>query len=256
MKGYIHSIETLAAVDGPGVRTAIFLQGCPQRCIYCHNPDTWKGKGGQEMSVEELVEKILRYRPYYKETGGVTISGGEPFFQAEFVCELLKALKKEGIHTAVDTCGYYLDDIVKEALLYTDLVLLDVKHTDPQMYQKITKADFSRLIRFLDYMKQMQKPLWIRQVIVPGYTDSEAQVEALLELLKGANVQRIDLLAYHTLGVPKWKELGMKYELEGVQPPETEAMQRLNQIILKAYPNNKKIEKEQRKYDSKGRSCQ
>ncbi|MCX7715160.1 MAG: pyruvate formate-lyase-activating protein [Clostridia bacterium] len=236
MIGYIHSIETLAAVDGPGVRTAIFLQGCPQRCIYCHNPDTWQKNGGQEMSADELIKKVIRFKPYYKNDGGVTLSGGEPFMQVDFVIELLKKLKDEKIHTAVDTCGYFLNDKVKIALEYVDLVLLDIKHTDANTFEKITGVPIDYSMAFLDYMKKIKKPLWIRQVIVPGYTDSEEQIKNLLKLLEGANVERVDLLPYHTLGVSKWEQLGIEYPIPEVKPPEREIMIKLNKIVEAKYP--------------------
>ncbi len=231
MVGYVHSIETLAAVDGPGVRTAIFMQGCPQRCIYCHNPDTWSNDGGEATEAEELTQKILRYRPYFVNGGGVTISGGEPFRQIDFVTDFLKRLKRENIHTAVDTCGFFLNDKVKAALEYVDLVLLDIKHTNAEMFTKITSVPFSHTVEFLDYMKEIQKPLWIRQVIVPGYTDSEEQIRALLKMLEGAKVEHIDLLPYHTLGVSKWEALGIDYPLDGVEPPENEVMDKLRAIL-------------------------
>lgn len=230
LTGHIHSIESFAAVDGPGLRMAIFLQGCPQRCVYCHNPDTWQPTGGDIMTADELVKKAVRFRPYYKEDGGVTVSGGEPFMQAEFVGELMKKLKEVNIHTAVDTCGFYLNDTVKSALEYVDLILLDIKHADPTGYTNITKTDYSRLLAFLDYMKATNQPLWIRHVIVPGLTDSENEVRAMCSMLDGVNVQRIDLLPYHTLGVDKWTELGIPYELDGVEPPSDETMAKLRAI--------------------------
>lgn len=233
MKGRIHSIESLAAVDGPGLRCAVFLQGCPQRCMYCHNPDTWALDGGESMEADVLAQKILRYRPYFKRNGGVTVSGGEPFLQAAFVKELLQKLKREGIHTAVDTSGYFWNPAVREALAYTDLVLLDIKHTNPEMYRRITGTDQKRLLEFLNAMKENGQPLWIRQVIVPGYTDSEAQMEDLVQLLEGAKVLRVDLLPYHTLGVGKWEALGKPYPLDGVKPPDAETMERLSRIVKK-----------------------
>lgn len=239
--GKIHSIETLAAVDGPGLRMAVFMQGCPQRCIYCHNPDTWQPSGGTEMTADEIVKKATRFRPYFKDTGGVTVSGGEPFMQAEFVGELLRKLKSENINTAVDTCGYYLNDTVKSALEFTDLVLLDIKHSDSAEYTKITKTEFERLCAFLDYMKEIRQPLWIRHVIVPERTDSEDEVRRMCAMLDGADVRRIDLLPYHTLGVDKWHELGIPYELEGVNPPDSDKMVRLRAVTeeyLKAGKNN------------------
>ncbi|MBQ2890649.1 MAG: pyruvate formate lyase-activating protein [Clostridia bacterium] len=231
LKGRIHSIETMAAVDGPGLRFAVFFQGCPQRCIYCHNPDTWNVLGGEEMTAEEIVKKAVRYKSYFGETGGVTVTGGEPFMQSEFLIELLKKCKEENIHTAVDTCGFYLDDKVKEALSYTDLVMLDIKHTNKESFEKITKQDISRPLAFLDYMKETQKPIWIRQVIVPTLTDSEEQILDLLKLIEGANVKKIELLPYHTLGSSKWEELGLTYELPDISPPTEEIMAKLREIV-------------------------
>ncbi len=231
LKGRIHSIESMAAVDGPGIRFAVFFQGCPQRCIYCHNPDTWENQGGTEMTAEEIVEKALRYKPYFGDEGGITISGGEPFMQAEFLTELLKECKNAQLNTAVDTCGFYLNDKVKEALEYTDLVMLDIKHTDAEKFKEITKQDFCHTLEFLSYMKEIKKPLWIRQVILPGYTDSEEQIENLLNLTQDANVLKYELLPYHRLGVSKWEELGIKYEIPDILPPENEKMEILRKII-------------------------
>lgn len=233
MKGHIHSFESFAASDGPGIRFSVFLSGCPMRCIYCHNPDTWDKNGGLEYSADEIVKKALRFKPYFKNGGGVTVSGGEPFMQADFLIELLKKLKREGIHTAVDTSGFYLNDSVKEALLYTDLVLLDIKHTDSEGFKKITKQENKNLLHFLDYMKETQKPLWIRQVIVSGFTDSEEQIIKLKETLRGANVLRVELLPYHTLGVFKWENLNIPYELKNVAPPTDEKMDKLRKFLYK-----------------------
>ena len=235
LKGRIHSIETMAAVDGPGLRFAVFFQGCPQRCIYCHNPDTWNASGGQEMTADEIARKAVRYKPYFGETGGVTVTGGEPFMQSEFLLELLKKCKEENIHTAVDTCGFYLDEKVKEALSYTDLVMLDIKHTDKETFNKITKQDISRPLAFLSYMKETQKPLWIRQVTIPSLTDSEEQILDLLRLTEGANVKKIELLPYHTLGTSKWEKLGLTYELPDTPPPAEEVMTRLREIVKNSH---------------------
>ncbi len=232
--GHIHSIETMAAVDGPGLRFAVFFQGCPQRCIYCHNPDTWDFCGGTEMTAEEIVKKAVRYKPYFGDNGGITLSGGEPFGQAEFALELLKKCKANDIHTAVDTCGFYLSDTVKEALNYTDLVMLDVKHTDEKSFKEITKQDFSHTIAFLDYMKKTQKPLRIRQVILPSYTDREEQIYKLLRLIDGANIESIELLPYHTLGTTKWQEMGLEYEIPHILPPTEEKMNILRRIAKKS----------------------
>lgn len=235
MEGHIHSIETLAATDGPGIRVAVFLQGCPQRCIYCHNPDTWQKSGGTKYSANEILEKVKRYRPYFKEDGGITISGGEPFLQAEFTKELLKLCKSENINTAVDTCGYYLNDTVKEALAYTDLVLLDIKHTNPDKFKEITKVDYKHTDDFIKYMIETQKPVWIRQVIVPTLTDADEQIYALLDTIKDMNVKRVDLLPYHSLGVSKWDSLGIEYTLKDTNPPNHETMNKLREIVQKQY---------------------
>ncbi len=231
LKGKIHSIESMAAVDGPGLRFAVFFQGCPQRCIYCHNPDTWEFQGGTEMTADEIIKKAIRFQPYFGEKGGITVSGGEPFAQTDFLFELLKTAKANYLNTAIDTCGFYLNDKVKETLEFADLVMLDIKHTDAEIFKKITKQDFSHTLEFLDYMKEIQKPLWIRQVIVPGYTDSEKQIYALLEMIEGANVKKIELLPYHTLGVSKWEELGIPYEIPEITPPDNEKMAILCKIV-------------------------
>lgn len=231
LKGRIHSIETMAAIDGPGLRFAVFFQGCPQRCIYCHNPDTWEMSGGEEMTADEILKKAVRFKPYFGKEGGITVSGGEPFAQADFLAELFSKCRKNGIHTAVDTCGFYLDDKVKNALSYTDLVLLDIKHTNAEGFKKITKQDFSHTLRFLDYMKEIQKPLWIRQVILPGFTDSEEQIDALLKLISGANVKKIELLPYHTLGVSKWEDMGIPYEIPEILPPSEEKTAALRRLV-------------------------
>ncbi len=230
IKGRIHSIETMAAVDGPGLRFAVFFQGCPQRCVYCHNPDTWDFAGGNEMTADEILKKAVRYKPYFGNDGGITASGGEPLAQAEFLTELFRSCKEQKIHTVLDTCGFYLNDKVKEAVSCTDLVMLDIKHTDSDKFKAITKQDFSHTLEFLTYMKELQKPLWIRQVIVPTLTDSEEQMYDLLKLIDGANVEKIELLPYHTLGVSKWKELGLTYEIPELSPPTNEKMDILRKI--------------------------
>ena len=234
MRGSIHSMETLSGRDGPGIRTVVFMQGCPLRCKYCHNPDTWE-VGEFNTDTEALMKKLNRYKPYYGKDGGITLSGGEPFMQAEFVSELLRLAKENNINTAVDTSGYFLNEYVKTALNYTDLVLLDIKHTDNIAYKKLTGVDISHSLEFLDYLKQTQKPVWIRQVIVPGINDTEEQVIELTDLIKGANIKKVELLPYHTLGVYKWEKLGLYYSLNGIQPPSEATMARLNKIIKSAF---------------------
>ncbi len=229
MRGSIHSMETLSGRDGPGIRTVIFMQGCSLRCKYCHNPDTWE-VGEFNTDTEALMKKLNRYKPYYGKDGGITLSGGEPFMQAEFVSELLHLAKENNINTAVDTSGYFLNEYVKTALNYTDLVLLDIKHSDSIAYKKLTGVNISHSLEFLDYLKRIKKPVWIRQVIIPGINDTEEQVIELMHLIKGVNIKKVELLPYHTLGVYKWEKLGLGYSLNGVEPPSEATMARLNKL--------------------------
>lgn len=241
--GRVHSVETMGALDGPGLRMVVFLSGCPLRCRFCHNPDTWNIFSGREVKSDEILKKALRLLPYFGKTGGVTLSGGEPFMQAGFALAILQKCKQNGIHTAVDTSGFYLTQTVKRALEFTDLVLLDIKHTSPTEYKRLTGMDISSSLGFLDYMKKIQKPLWIRQVIVPGITDSPQQVEAMLKLVSGANVLKVELLPYHTMGVEKWAKLGYDYPLAGVLPPANETMRSLDALVDSYYPKKPKEEK-------------
>jgi len=229
--GYVHSIASLGGADGPGVRTVIFMQGCPLRCSYCHNPDTWKFFTGEKYRPEELFNKVSRYKPYFGSSGGVTVSGGEPLSQPEFVAEFFKLCRKNGIHTALDTAGSILNDKVKKVLDYTDLVLLDVKHTNPLQFRELTRGEYSSLMEFLDYCIMIKKPLWLRQVIVPGITDSEENIRELAVLAKKAGALKVELLPYHDMGVYKWEELGLEYKLKGVEPPSPEQMEKLNKIL-------------------------
>lgn len=222
MKGRIHSIESMGLVDGPGIRTVVFLQGCNLRCQYCHNPDTWQLNGGTEMTVEEIVNKVKRFKPYFKDTGGVTFSGGEPLVQKEFLLELLKACKAEGINTCIDTAGY-ADGDFSEILKYTDLILFDVKHYDREMYKKIVKKDIDKGIEFLRQAQETEVPLWIRHVVVPGLTDSDEHIDKLGNYIKTLkNVQKVELLPFHQLGANKYQGLNIKYPLEGVLPMDKE----------------------------------
>ncbi len=231
MQGYVHSIETLGALDGPGLRVVVFMQGCPLRCRYCHNPDTWPMAGGTEYAPTQLIAKIKRYKPYFLHGGGVTVSGGEPLLQQEFVKEFFKLSQKEGIHTALDTSGFKLDDGTKELLEYTDLVILDVKHSSSASFYELTGHKMQGLLNFLAYCKKKQQPLWLRQVLVPGLTDSEEQIKDLAQLMRGANLTKAELLPYHTLGVKKWQALGYDYTLEDVQPPSAAELAKWQQLL-------------------------
>ena len=216
MIGKINSIETMGLVDGPGIRFVVFMQGCPLRCVFCHNPETWDINGkATEYTPKELVDKILRYKPYFKDNGGVTFSGGEPLMQKEFLIECLKLLKKEDIHTCIDTAGTILN--CEEILKYTDLVLLDIKGTNNENYKKMTDFNIKNVESFIKTCNKMNKKTWIRAVIVPGINDTNEYINELIRYIKPIkNVEKIELLPYHTLGVHKYDELGIEYNLKGV----------------------------------------
>lgn len=238
VQGRIHSMESMGLVDGPGIRTVVFLQGCALRCQYCHNPDTWAAESAacQQMTAEELVRRLCRFRPYYGSEGGVTFSGGEPLLQREFLLEALPACQKAGIHTCLDTAGCGVGSY-EEILLNTDLVLLDIKHETPEGFQAVTGRSPDEFHKFLDSLQRMGTPIWLRHVVVPGLTDDVEHLEGLRRFAAGIqNVQRIELLPYHTLGVHKYQILGLPYPLEGVPPMEPEKLigwqERLNQDLL------------------------
>ena len=217
MTGYLHSIESMGTVDGPGIRTVVFLQGCALRCQYCHNPDTWHAQGGQQITPEALVKKLRRFQPYYARSGGgVTFSGGEPLLQPDFLAECLRLCRAEGIHTCIDTAGVGLGDY--DAILQnTDLVLYDVKHEDPAAYQALTGQPIGRTHAFVEAVRRSGVPMWVRHVVVPGVTDGESHLERLAQYVRTLpNVQRVELLPYHLLGVNKYAALGLPYPLEGV----------------------------------------
>ena len=218
MIGRIHSIETMGLVDGPGIRTVVFLQGCSLRCQYCHNPDTWAFNGGTEYTPEELVAFIKRFKPYFdKSGGGVTFSGGEPLLQAGFLAEVLKLCKEQKIHTCIDTAGYGLGKY-DEILQYTDLVLYDVKHFLADKYREITGQDITKSLCFLEALKQSQTKIWIRHVAVPGLTDRYEHLAYLKDYIKTIPmVEKVEILPYHLLGVNKYEKMESPYPLEGVE---------------------------------------
>ena len=212
--GRIHSFQSLGTVDGPGVRSVIFVQGCPLRCICCHNPETWDFSLGTEMSVEELVDKVLRYKTYYGENGGVTVSGGEPLMQSEFLTELFRNLKSKGIHTALDTSGCILNDSVKELLQLTDLVLLDFKYTNEEDYLKNTRMEMSEARKFLEYLNLIKKPTWLRYVVIPEMNDKEDDLKKLFDLREEYScIEKIELLPFRKLCLEKYDELGIEFPL-------------------------------------------
>lgn len=232
MKGYINSIETMGLVDGPGIRVVVFLQGCRLRCIYCHNPETWAFEKGKEITPEELVSKIYNYKPYFASGGGVTFSGGEPLLQPDFLIATLKLCKKLGIHTCLDTSGIGTDKN-REVLEYIDLVILDIKASKQDEYKKITSGDFAELEKFVDLCNEMNKKMWVRQVIVPGINDTEENILHLKEYIKKINnLEKIELLPYHTYGIEKYNELGIPYKLKGVFDMKQEKLLELYDLLL------------------------
>lgn len=226
MKGYVHSLESFGAADGPGVRFVIFLQGCRMRCAYCHNPDTWALEKGDEMTSDELIERALRYRAYQKNGGGITVSGGEPLLQIDFLTELLKKAKENGIHTVIDTAGNPFTreepffGKFKELMKYTDLLLLDIKEMNPERHKKLTGFSNDNILDMARYLSEIGKPVWIRHVLVPQWSDIDSDLDLLGEFIGTlSNVERVEVLPYHTLGKFKWDNLGIKYKLDGIAPP-------------------------------------
>ena len=232
--GRIHSIETGGTLDGPGIRYVIFMQGCPLRCKYCHNPDSWKIDDAKGTTVEELIKDIKCYKPFMDfSKGGVTISGGEPLLQKKFLIELFKRLKEENIHTALDTSGYSdLNQETDDLLDQTDFVLLDIKHLDPEAHKKLTGVSNSKIIRFANYLNQRKIRTWIRYVIVGNYTEDLEYATRLAAFVQGFdNVELVELLPYHELGKHKWNELGFDYHLDDILPPDRKMVAKIRDIF-------------------------
>ena len=231
----VHSFESLGTVDGPGLRYIIFLQGCPLKCKFCHNRDTWEfNNAGTEYTISYLINKINRFTSYIKASnGGVTISGGEPLLQAKNLTVLFQTLKKMGIHTCLDTSGALpINDEIKELLNYTDLVLLDIKHIDDEKAKALTGVSNKNELAFARYLRDNKIPMWIRQVLLPGYTDDESDLKRLKEFIDTlSGVERVEILPYHDYGKFKWEELGEKYELDDVKPPSQEEIDKAKQIL-------------------------
>lgn len=236
MNGFIHSIESMGLVDGPGIRTVVFLSGCRLRCRYCHNPDSWKEGEGASQSPDELIRKLKRFSTYYKASGGgVTFSGGEPLLQPEFLTEILALCKQAGIHTCLDTAGAGTGDETsyRDILSQTDLILYDVKHYLPAEYHSLTGQPIKETQHFLYIAQEMEVPIWVRHVVVPGLTDSEEHLLGLkryVGTMKG--VQKVELLPYHRLGVHKYEHLGIPYSLGSVPPMEAEKCRELQEKIF------------------------
>lgn len=231
MKGKITDLETMGSADGPGVRLVLFLAGCKLRCAYCHNPETWLLKSyKREISSEEVLQIYNKYKVYYGEHGGVTFSGGEPLLQSEFVLETAKLLKENNIHTALDTAG--VGENYEELLNYIDLVILDIKAIENDEYKFITGREISDFNKFLEVCQKLEKKLWLRQVIVPGINDDEKHILMLKEFAsKLKNVERVELLPYHSMGKSKYQELGIAYRLDAVPDMDKETCKQLENLL-------------------------
>jgi len=233
LTGKLHSFESCGTVDGPGIRFIVFTQGCPLRCKYCHNPDTWDLKDAKyERDIEFTINEIKKYKPFFRNGGGLTVTGGEPFVQMNYIEALFKRSKEEGIHTAVDTSGYIFNDRVKEVLEYVDLVLLDIKSINPDTYKELTGVELENTLKFAEYLDSIGKPVWIRHVVVPGITDKKENLEKLADYVsKLKNVEKIELLPFHQLGTHKWEEMNLEYPLKDVKEPTAKDMKDARQIF-------------------------
>ncbi len=237
--GAVHSVESFGSADGPGVRYIIFLQGCAMRCKYCHNPDTWASQKDVKMqTADELLKTALRYKPYWRETGGITISGGEALLQIDFLVDLCKKAKAEGVHVTIDTSGNPFTkeepffSKFQELMKYVDLFMLDIKHIDNAKHEELTGQKNENILEMAKYLSENGKAMWIRHVLVPGITTDEKYLKELHDFIETLDtVERVEVLPYHTLGVFKWKELGLPYALEGVETPTKEQLDKANEIL-------------------------
>lgn len=226
IKGRIHSLESFGTVDGPGIRFVIFMQGCPLRCLYCHNPDTWdvNVEPAYSMTAQELLEEVLKYKRFIL-NGGVTVTGGEPLLQSVFLKEFFKLCREEGIHTAIDTSGAITSVAAFEMLEYVDLVLLDIKAIDPELHKQLTKARIDKPLAFLNHLQEIGKDTWVRHVVVPDLTDDKEQLEKLAHYLTQFSVvKKVEILPYHVMGVSKYEEMGMEYALKDTEALSSEQL--------------------------------
>lgn len=245
-KGYIHSIESCGTVDGPGLRYVIFLQGCPMRCLYCHNPDTWEPNIGEQQSVEEVLEGFYSNLPFYRH-GGVTVTGGEPMMQMDFLIELFTKLKKDHIHTCIDTSGIMFQpsnavfmEKLEKLLQVTDLIMLDIKHINGEEHKKLTAHSNERILAFARYLDEQNIPIWVRHVIVPGITFYQEYLEQLGTFLGTLNnVKALDILPYHSMGKAKYDNLHMDYPLKDTPEPSKEDAEAAKRVVLAAYKHEK-----------------
>lgn len=234
MKGYVHSLQSLGTVDGPGVRSVVFLSGCPLRCVYCHNPDTWECQEKQLTDANELAERLLGFYSFIKK-GGVTFSGGEPLLQAEFVTEVASILKKAGLHVAIDTCGSPVTPATERLLEVADLFLLDIKMTTEEDYQRYTGGSLQATMAFLDRLEEMQKDVWIRHVVVPGINDTEEDIRRLAALISGYKcIKKVELLPFKNLCLEKYRALEIPFQLENTPPMKADETERLERMLREA----------------------
>lgn len=238
VKGYVHSLESFGLVDGPGVRYVVFLQGCKMRCKFCHNPETWAAEGGEEYTAEELFKKAYRYKNYWKQNGGITVSGGEPLLQIEFVTEFFTLAKQKGINTVLDTAGQPFSENAewlekfKALMEVTDLVMLDLKEMNNDLHHKLTGVGNENVLKMAKWLSDNNKSMWLRHVLIPGVTDGEVglhEMKRFIDTLKG--VERVEILPYHTLGLFKWEKLGIPYPLDGVRTPTDEEVRKAEEIL-------------------------
>ena len=231
--GSVHSVESCGTVDGPGIRFILFLAGCSLRCRYCHNPDTSFKCTGKERTVEDVMEEIGRYESFLKAAGGgITISGGDPLFQPEFTKAILQACKERGLHTCIDTSGHLGEQADAALLDATDLVLLDIKAWNPEQYRRLTGQELQPTLDFAERLAALHKPVWLRYVLVPGWTDNHPDIEQLARYAHGlGNIERVDVLPFHQMGQFKWAELGLTYSLGDVEPPEPELTKAVKEIF-------------------------
>lgn len=237
----IHSFETFGTHDGPGIRMVVFVQGCQFRCLYCANPDTLDVKGGYFVSMNEIVQRAKNQKPYFGKVGGVTVSGGEPLLQREKLKQLFEQLHQEGIHTALDSNGRVIDQAAKDLLDETDLLLLDVKHFNKEWHLKITGLSNINTLKVAEYRESTRKPMWLRYVLVPGWSDQEEYMHQLGNHFKNyTTIQKVEILPYHTLGVHKWDALGLNYKLKNVNPPSVQLKEKVY-AIFKEYFHHVKL---------------
>lgn len=230
--GKISSFQSLGAVDGPGIRFVVFFKGCPLNCACCHNPETRAFDGGEQYTAAEIVVKAERYKEYFGQTGGITLSGGEPIAQPKFAAEIFKICRKKNIHTCLDTSGYTLNDDIKELLRYTDLVMLDIKYTNAEDYERFAGGSFTETLEFLEYLNSQNIPTWIRQVIIPTLNDTEENILKLKEITgKYPCIQKVELLPFRKICQTKYDNLKLEFPLKETPEPSKEKMQQLNLIL-------------------------